>query len=237
MQVIVSNKVNEYFNVTEKLKDYIDYDQYPDHRPILVSKWSGAGNSYQGNPISFSLRSTKYLKGALRIVRETEVLNNPTNYFNKNLFKEFDMNVPQLIEAGNTFSTIEEIENAIRVHQAILIDRAIRKAEQENEFVAMANLSNLRDIYPAKKGRIVSGLADKDKKTALEVSIKTDKTVDDRLVEIVFNKGKKIGSVVIETASNIVLLIRKADADAYVKATQAIKGFVVDSKKQAPASK
>lgn len=227
--MVVQTKSAEYFGLAEELHLGLSLYEMDPNRPVLCYKYDGYMGA-NGRP-TFSVVQTKFLNRTLKIVSEEETLFNPNKYFISQTFtKELFMNIPELIKAANEFNgNVDAVETLIRKKQAEQIKWALKRAERENEFVAMACLAELQERYPLSNAPKTE-LSEDERKKAVEVTIKT-KDVPAGTVEAVFSKARKIGKVVTETTTNGVFLIKKTESDAFIKAAQAIKGFTVEAVK------
>lgn len=136
------------------------------------------------------------------------------------------MNIPELINTAIDFNgDLVAVEEKILEKLGESIFYAIKRAEKENAFVAVACLQELSVKYPRK---IKNNLTKEEINESIEIKIEVDESVKPVLKNAVFGKAKKIGNALTETKTKGVFLIRNNEVEKFIASTRRMDGFIVD---------
>lgn len=120
---------------------------------------------------------------------------------------------------------VKKVEEILNAEIGRAIRRALWVAEKKDEFTAIPVLQDLQ----AKYGGVVSkGDQTLTKKDGKSIKLSKSDKVDDRVWQAILKKASKIGAIVKSTNNRAELIIRKKEADVYMKAAKAVNGITVE---------
>lgn len=210
---MIQHKAGEYFGLVESRLAYI-WEELPDTRPILVTSIDGMYGKQD--------TSVRYRKGYLK-KPEAVSLQELQLIFSTIQKKEDDMSISgDLLEAVKQGGA-EALETALQERLKVLIRRAYKKAEEECEFVAMAEIAKVQEKYgtPIKSGPVV------ELKDAKEIKLTKTDSVAGPVWDAILTKASKLGVIMSSAGNKATVRIKNADAKVFEKACGAVKGITL----------
>lgn len=128
-----------------------------------------------------------------------------------------------IIEIART-GDVKATEDALQSAIGQAIKRALWVAERNDEFMAIPILQELDVKYNPGGAKAVATTEIKDAK---DIKLTKDAKLDDRIWQAILKKANKVG-VVAKASGNVAeIKLPKKQADAFVKAVQAVKGITI----------
>ena len=132
------------------------------------------------------------------------------------------MKIPDLIEKAKKKTSLE-ISDLLLAEIGKTIDKAIKAAKKENEFVALSTLTLLAEKFPNIEARNLN-LTEQERKCAHSVTISCGKNVSNTVINAMFETANSIGDVVTQSTHMINVLMKSLDANKFVIQVKQVKG-------------
>lgn len=219
----MQTKAGEYFGLADPYGIIVDaWDNLPESRPVLVYKFDGI---YGRQGIEVVVVQKKFRRDYLLLKRNLELAERQLvqNLFSNIQSEELDMsNAKAIIEIAST-GDVKKTEEALQSAIGQAVKRAIWVAEKNNNFMAIPVLNELDAKY--NPGGVQAAPA--EIKDAKEVKLNKSSSLDDRVWQAILKKANKVGAVTKSSGNVAEIKVPKKEADAFVKACQAVKGITV----------
>lgn len=211
---LLSNKQGEYFDWIQSQAG-ADWCELKKTACILVQQYDWIGRSRSMYPIV-----RKFLKSSLEVISDNDFRINPIHYFN---LKEAVMSISlNMIKAVNT-NPKNGAANFLKSICKRTIERAIRRAEAENEFLAIASLQEELKKYATTQIAKIQ-ITSKD---AVKIKLQKTSSVNEMIWEAILTKAQKIGDI-LEMKENVATVqLEKKDSAAYIEGAGKITGITV----------
>lgn len=220
---VVQTKAGEYFGLVDPYGVIEDaWDSLPEGRAIQVQKYDGM---YGSQGVEVVIVQKKFRRDYLRLERNSQLAERQLvqNLFSSTFSEELEMsNAKAIIEIAET-GDVKKTEEALQSAIGQAVKRAMWVAERNNNFMAIPVLQELDAKYNP-GGRQSASVEIKDAK---EVKLNKGSSLDDRVWQAILRKANKIGAVTRSTSTVAEINVPKKEADAFVKACQAVKGITV----------
>lgn len=138
--------------------------------------------------------------------------------------EEDDMsNATDIITIAAT-GDVKATEEALQSSIGQAVKRALWLANKKDEFMAIPVLEELSAKYGG-GGEVKAATLDEKEGKVLKLA-KAD-SVDDRVWQAILKKANKIGAVTKSAAKNAEMIVRKKEADTFIKAVSGVKGITI----------